>query len=130
MVIHNLDLRGTLRCPNKTNTELAVDPDRVLSLAITRQRFQAVARRRRKIAKIFGGIEIAQFAPRHFDEFGRKTLRALAVEDGFSGLATETSDRRFSVSLNDTMVNGPYQQRYSIQLLNNAKRLNSVRSRR
>jgi hypothetical protein len=56
----NLDLGGALRSPNKTNTELVVDPDRVLSPAIARQRFQAVTRGRRQVAKIFGGVEIAQ----------------------------------------------------------------------
>jgi hypothetical protein len=50
MVIHNLDLGGAIRSPGKTNMELVVDPDRVLSLAIARQRFEAVTRGRRQSA--------------------------------------------------------------------------------
>src|SRR5262249_36604980 len=43
MVVHDLDLRGAFRCPDKAHPELVVDPDRVLSLAIAGQRLETVA---------------------------------------------------------------------------------------
>jgi hypothetical protein len=75
--------------------ELVVDPDRVLSPAIARQRFKAVTRGRRQVGKRVCGVEITQFTARYLDEIGWKALWRVAVEDGFSGLAAETSNHGF-----------------------------------
>ena len=104
MVVHDLDLRRAFRRPNKAHSELVVDPDRVLPLAIARQRFETVAWRRPQVAEIACGVEVAQFPARHLDQIGRKALRTFAVEDGFGGLIPEAPDHRQCVSMNDTVV--------------------------
>ena len=83
---------------------MIVDPDRVCPL-----RSPASASRRLpggdlKSPKSSGSVEIAQFPARHLDQIGRKALRSLAVEDGFSGPVAEVSDHQIDVSLNDTGV--------------------------
>src|SRR5579872_1858966 len=45
VVVHNLDLRRAFPRPNKAHSELVVDPDRILSLAIARQCLKTVAGR-------------------------------------------------------------------------------------
>ena len=92
VVVHDLDLRRAFRRPNKAYPELIVDADRVLSLAIARERLKAVAWRRPQIAEIARGVEVAQFPARHLDQVSRKAFRAFAVEDGFGRLATEAPD--------------------------------------
>src|SRR5437667_5736794 len=86
MVVHDFDLRRAFRRPNEAHPELVVNADRVLPLAIARQRLKAVAGRRPQVAKIARGVEIAQFPACHFDQVGRKPLRAFTVEDGFGAL--------------------------------------------
>src|SRR5258705_11825491 len=75
MIVHDLDLRRAFRGPNEATAELVVDPDRVLSLAIARQRLKPVARRRPQVAEIASGVEIAQFPTRYPDQIGRKAVR-------------------------------------------------------
>jgi hypothetical protein len=50
-----------------------------LPLAITRKRLKAVAWRRPQVAKVAGGVEVAQFPARHLDQVGRKAFRAFTV---------------------------------------------------
>jgi hypothetical protein len=104
VIVHDLDLSRPFRRPNKAHPELVVDPDRVLPLAIARQRLKTVAWRRPQVAEIARGVEIAQLSARYLDQIGRKALRTFAVEDGFSGLIPEAPDHRQRVSLNDTDV--------------------------
>jgi hypothetical protein len=94
VVVHDLDLRRAFRGPNKAYPELVVDPDRVLPLAIARQRLKTVAWRRPQVTEIGRGIELPQFPACHLDQIGRKALRTFAVEDGFGGLVPEASDHR------------------------------------
>src|SRR5690348_16857878 len=109
MIVHDLDVRWAFRRPNKAHPELVVDPDRVLPLAITRQRFKTVAWRRSQVTEIVRGVEVAQFPARHLDQIGRKALGTFAIEDGLGGLVAEVSDHRQCVSLNDTAVKSAYQ---------------------
>src|SRR5689334_25282868 len=55
MVVHDFDLRRAFRRPNEAHPELVVATDRVLSLAIPRKRFKAIAGRRPQIAEIARG---------------------------------------------------------------------------
>src|SRR6266545_1157509 len=105
MIVHDLDLRRAFRGPNEAHAELVVDPDRVLSLAIARQRLKPVARRRPQVAEIASGVEVAQFPTRYPDQIGRKALRTFAVEHGLGGLIPEAPDHKRDVSLDDTIVN-------------------------
>jgi len=60
MVVHNLDLRWAFRRPNKANPKLVVYPDRVLPLAIARERLKAIAWRRPQVAEIARGVEVSE----------------------------------------------------------------------
>jgi hypothetical protein len=104
VVVHDLDLRRAFRCPNKTHPELVVDPDRVLPLAIARQRLKTVAWRRPQVAENVRGVEVAQFPARHLDQIGRKALPTFAVEDGLGGPVPKAPDQEQGVSFNDTAV--------------------------
>ena len=92
MVVYDFDFRRAFRRPNKAHPELVVDPDRMLPLAIARQRLKTVARRRPQVAEIVRGIEVAQFSARHLDQIGRKALRTFAIEEGLGGLMPEAPD--------------------------------------
>src|SRR6266545_5535314 len=72
VIVHDLDLRRAFRRPDKAHPELIVDPDRVLPLAIARQRLETVAWRRPQVAEIARGVEVAQFPARRLDQIGRK----------------------------------------------------------
>jgi hypothetical protein len=104
VVVYDFDFRRAFRRPNKAHPELVIDPDRVLPLAITRQRFKTVAWRRPQVSEIARGVEVAQFPTRHLDQIGRKALGTFAIEDDLSGLVPEVSDHARYVSLNDTVV--------------------------
>src|SRR5438105_6703734 len=67
VVVHDLDRGRAFRRPNKAHPELVVDPDRVLPLAIARQRLKTVAWRRPQVAEIACGVEVAQLPACHLD---------------------------------------------------------------
>jgi len=104
VVIYDLDLRRALRRPDKAYAELIVDPDRVLPLAITRQRLKTVAWRRPQVPEITRGIEVAQFPARSLDQISRKAFRSFAGEDGLGDLIPKAPNHKWVVSLNDTDV--------------------------
>jgi hypothetical protein len=84
VVVHDLGIGRSFCRPDQAHSKLIVDPDRVLSLAIARQRFQAVAWRRPKVAQIIRSVEIAQFLARHLDQiswkpFGPSPLKTASV---------------------------------------------------
>jgi hypothetical protein len=113
VVVHDFDISRAFRRPDKAHPELVVDPDRVLPLAITRQRVKTVAGRRHQVAEISSGVEVPQFPARHPDQISRKALRSFAIEDSFCGLVTEAPDHKSYVSFNDTGVKKPrINQRY------------------
>src|SRR5262245_1673932 len=104
MVVRDLDVRRAFRRPNKAHPELVVDPDRMLSLAVAHQCLKTVTWRGPQVSELAGGIEIAQFPPRHLDEIGWNALRTLPVEDGFGGPVPKAPDHRQYVSSHDTNV--------------------------
>jgi hypothetical protein len=94
VVVHNLDLRRTLRSPNNHTRNWSL----IRSMPLAIQRLKTVAWRRPQVAQIAGGIKVSQFPARHLYQIGRKTLRAFAVENHFGDLVPETPDRRNDVS--------------------------------
>jgi len=83
---------------------LVVDPDRVLPLPVTLERFEPVAGGRPQVPEIGGGVEIAQLPTRNADQICRKTFWVLAVEDGLRGPIPKASDHRRIVSFDDTDI--------------------------
>jgi hypothetical protein len=49
MIVHDLDLNGTIHRPDEAYSELVIDPDGMLSPAITHQGFETIAGRRSQI---------------------------------------------------------------------------------
>ena len=62
MVIHDLDLLGTTVAPLAAQAPLVVDPDTVLSPAISTQRLQMVAGRRGQLREPDRGVELPKFS--------------------------------------------------------------------
>jgi hypothetical protein len=57
MIVDNFHMMRAIPLPHETNAPLGVDTDAVLSLAITLQSFQAVARRDFQVIQYRGGTE-------------------------------------------------------------------------
>jgi len=102
VVIHDLNFSWTLYRPNKAHPKLIVDPDRVLPLAIARQRLKMIARRRPQVAEFARGVKVAEFSPCHLDQISREAFGTIPIEDGFSDLIPEAFDHNRYVSFNDT----------------------------
>src|ERR1035438_351816 len=65
MVVDNLNVPRTLRCPKKAHTKLVVDANAILPGAPALQRFQSVARRHPEIVECHGPVEHCQLAHGH-----------------------------------------------------------------
>ncbi|KFI20609.1 hypothetical protein IB75_02135 [Nitrosococcus oceani C-27] len=65
MVINNFDIFRTGLRPTKANPEPPVDSNAVLTLAVTRQRFQHIAGRYFKIIKLTGSLELPDLPQRN-----------------------------------------------------------------
>jgi hypothetical protein len=64
VVVHDLDVVGAVRRPPEADPPLVVDPDAVLPVAVTPQRFEAVARRDAQGRQYGGGVDLQQLASR------------------------------------------------------------------
>jgi hypothetical protein len=64
MVVHDLHSVRGIVAPNEADTPLIVDAYAVLSFAITGQRFEPIARRRRQIAETLRSLQHPQLTPR------------------------------------------------------------------
>ena len=65
VVVHDLDVVGAaVRRPPEADPPLVVDPDAVLPLAVTPQRFEAVAGRDTQGHQCSGGVDLQQLASR------------------------------------------------------------------
>jgi hypothetical protein len=62
MIINNLDILQTLRCPAKANPELVIDPDAPLALPVPAQFFKPVSWRHPKIVHAPRQIKLNQLA--------------------------------------------------------------------
>src|SRR5262245_62968550 len=63
VVVDDFDIGGPLLGPGETDAPLVVDPDRMLSAAVSRECFEPVCRRRAQVveaARIVKHIELAQ----------------------------------------------------------------------
>jgi hypothetical protein len=65
VVVDDLDVFWAEGRPYKTNAELIVDPDAVLTSAILLQSFKPIARRNAQIVQSPGYVQLFQFASCH-----------------------------------------------------------------
>jgi len=80
VVIGYLNIMGVAFAPNKTDTPLVVDPNAVLSGAVSPQLFQPVSRQRRQNPEIVRAIENVQLAQRRSLD-GPKPATGMAKEE-------------------------------------------------
>ena len=62
MVIHDLNITGTVIRPTEAHAPLVVDPDAVLPLAITLQRLKAMAWRGTQVGELCRGVQHIEFS--------------------------------------------------------------------
>jgi hypothetical protein len=92
VIVDDLHIGGPLCRPDEADAPLLIDAYAVLSLPITLQRFEAVARRHLQIVKNCRSVQLRKLAKgRPFDV--HPTLHALSLEEGLGVLALEALDR-------------------------------------
>lgn len=60
VIVRDLDAIGEARLPNEANTILIVDPDAVLTVSVTAQRFQPVAGGHRKLGQFLNAVDLVE----------------------------------------------------------------------
>jgi len=85
MVVHNLDIGGAVRRPDKADAPLPVDPHGVLPGPIPFQFFQVVAGREPQILDNNRSIQRRKHRPRALDQVTREAFAVLA----FNGVGGE-----------------------------------------
>lgn len=105
MVIRDFDVRGVVVVgPDKAQAELIIDTDGMLPVAVTRQCFQAVARRVAQIVQAGGAGKHRQFAHGGLGN-GREFLGRTGFEQGLRVFAFVGFDHVIIVTLNGNDVN-------------------------
>jgi hypothetical protein len=92
VVVDDLDVVSGAITPHETDPVLLVDPDAVLTVAISLQPFQAVSGRDSEIGERFGGIQHEQLSERDSRKAGRNDPGSLAVEELLGLLIPEAPD--------------------------------------
>src|SRR5260370_42263876 len=65
VIVHYFNVMRLAIPPDEADPPLIVDPNTVLSSAISLERFEMVPRWNTKIIELPGGMKVEQFAPRH-----------------------------------------------------------------
>jgi uncharacterized protein YjdB len=105
MVVHDFDVKRVALRPDKTDSEPIVNPDAVLTIAISLQGLQPVSRQRRKIAQVACLVELHEFAAaKSFD--GLKPSRGMIVERSFGFVPTRWNSliRKHPVALSCRII--------------------------
>jgi hypothetical protein len=92
VIIRHLNVDCAIFGPDKTDSELIVDPNRMLPSPIAAQRFETIAGRRPQIVEIDRSMEVAKLAPGNCQDVGWNTLPSFTIEDGFSPSILEAFD--------------------------------------
>jgi hypothetical protein len=96
VIVGELNVNRSFRRPDKTNPELVVHADRVLSGPVTLEGFQIVTWRRFQI----------QLATGNLDQIRREALADYTVECVFGSRVPESPDHPEYVSDYDTVIKG------------------------
>ncbi len=93
MIVHNFNVLGAAIGPAKTHPVLIIDPDTVLTRAITPQLLQQIGGWDSDVTEDLGLVQLVQLALRDGPEFQRASLtssfRRGAVEDVLATLVGE-----------------------------------------
>ena len=91
MIVGNLHVIAVTIAPNETDAPLIIDPDRVLSLAISPQGLQLISRGRSQDAQFRCSVELEQFSEGNaLDRV--ETLAVLIMEKLLRALRAEAPD--------------------------------------
>jgi hypothetical protein len=60
VVVDDLDLFGSWRCPDEADAKLIVDANAVLTCSIAPQRLESIARRDTKILELLGRVDVVE----------------------------------------------------------------------
>jgi hypothetical protein len=91
MIITNLDVKCVTIFKAKADAPLIVDPDRILSVTITLQPLEAIARRHPQIIKPMRGMQRHQLAPGAIRDVCGQAARSVAFEELLGLLILEGS---------------------------------------
>jgi hypothetical protein len=93
MIIHDLDLLRSLTAPPENDPPLIVYSDRMLAREVPAQSFQSIARRRHKITKHCGVVQLHQLSAGGLGNVRGKSLwNAPLLKNQRCERAPETSD--------------------------------------
>lgn len=91
MIVDNFNVKRVSIFPQEANPPLVIDPNAVLPLTISTQRFEPVARRGGQIAQFRRRVELSQL-PQSGPFDGLEAPRGKPLKQPFSFLATERLD--------------------------------------
>jgi hypothetical protein len=89
MVIDNLHIMSAVWPPYEADAPFVIDANAVLSLPVTLECLQPIARRHPKVAETLGIIDHVELAPRHFGNRSQMTCDLHAPEKRFRVLTLE-----------------------------------------
>jgi hypothetical protein len=92
VVVNDLDLLWPGVRPDKAESELVVDADAVLAMAVPPERLQAIARWDLQIVEASGGVEDGELAGRHTSE-AAEAAPWLPFKEGLGVAATKRPDQ-------------------------------------
>ncbi len=103
MIITNLDVKCVTIFKAKADAPLIIDPDRVLSIKITLQPFQAIARRHPQIIELMCSVQGHELAPGAIRDVCGQAARSVALEELLGLLILEGSYHE-----TDPKIKAPY----------------------
>jgi hypothetical protein len=96
VIVHDFYVVAVTVAPDKADAPLVVDPDRVLTLSLSSQGLQSIARRRSQDSQLSRGVKLQQFAQGHsFD--GTEALAVMIVKEILGLPREKASDHTFNV---------------------------------
>lgn len=98
MIVHDFHIVRVALAPAKADAPLVVDPDAVLALAITFQRFQSVCRGNPQVFERRRAVEHAQLAARHILNIRRQASGLRSRPDQLGFLVGKASDHELTIT--------------------------------
>lgn len=92
MIVNDLHLLWSSIRPHETDAPLVIDPDAVLTGAISFQRFEPISWRHPEIIQRLGGSHLTQLTQRHHVDPRIERRRALTTPQTLGFFAPERSD--------------------------------------
>ncbi len=92
MVVHNLNIMGSVRLPPEANAPLIVDAHGVLAFAVALEGFQAIAGRNPQLSQFGHGVKLGELAQGGTLDVRREGADFLQPKQAGGGIAGEGAD--------------------------------------